>query len=472
MKPKKKVKQPDKLNEDATLDLCKEHQKAFDSIAKESNLFFKREFDIFTMVTKILNHADDIWCPTIDNFVIYNKLKLNTWFSITETIPENVDFVHNKYDIEVKENAKYKCKRIELDLTEKQKQIINIWLYAFSDMYNETLKYIKENIDDDKKVLNFYYVRDLLKKEKETLVKRSGIKVHDIDYAIKLACQNYKSALTNFKKGYIKHFRVRYWRKNKNIKLMDMEKNNFTGNSIRKLILGEVKGYYNGKRYDFNLIDCDCRLQKNEGKYYLYVPELISLVETNNKSKQITIDPGIRRFGTGITEDKVVKIGEGSDKIIKNYILRKDKIMKNENISEKIKKKNEKMINRKISNLVEELHWKTINYLVKNYETVLIGNMSSKSIVSKNGNLNKMTKRIAMHLSFNKFHQRLKYKCNANGVEYGKIKEWMTSKMCSVCGNIHENLGSSEVYECVKCNTIMERDVQGARCIHIKGIKE
>jgi putative transposase len=128
--------------------------------------------------------------------------------------------------------------------------------------------------------------------------------------------------------------------------------------------------------------------------------------------------------------------------------------------------------NKKISNLVEELHWKTINYLVKNYETVLIGSMSSKSIVSKNGKLNKMTKRIAMYLSFNKFHQRLKYKCNSNGIEYGKINEWMTSKMCSVCGNINENLGGSEVYECIKCNTKMERDVNGSRCINIKGIKE
>ena len=44
------------------------------------------------------------------------------------------------------------------------------------------------------------------------------------------------------------------------------------------------------------------------------------------------------------------------------------------------------MINKKIRNLTDELHWKTINYLVKNYDTILIGNMSSKGIVSKDGN--------------------------------------------------------------------------------------
>ena len=52
--------------------------------------------------------------------------------------------------------------------------------------------------------------------------------------------------------------------------------------------------------------------------------------------------------------------------------------------------------------------------------------MSSKSIVSKGSNLNKMTKRIALHLNFYKFHERLKYKCNISETKYGKIDEWLT----------------------------------------------
>jgi len=96
--------------------------------------------------------------------------------------------------------------------------------------------------------------------------------------------------------------------------------------------------------------------------------------------------------------------------------------------------------------------------------------MSSKSIVSKNGNLSKMLKRIALHLSFYKFHEKLQYKCNLNEVNYGKIDEWLTSKMCSMCGNIDENLGTSKKYSCNKCKTIMNRDINGSRNIYIKGI--
>jgi putative transposase len=471
MKPKikTKIKLKNSLNIDIVNELYEQYQKEANKLLKEFNFIVQKEVNKFKMVEKILKHKDDIFCPT-QNF-INTKLDLHTWFTIKESLPENCNFEQHNYSVENKEEIKYKCKRIELVLTEKQKQIINIWLNTYADMYNESLRYIKENIDVDKNVIKFFYLRNILKNKKKELVEKSNIKVHDIDYAIKLACQNYKTGLTNFKKGYIKNFRIRYWRKNKNIKVMDLEKRNFKNNSIRKKILGEVEGYYNGERFNFNSIESDCRLQKNQGKYYLYVPILAVATKNKERSKQITIDPGIRRFGTGITENRVVKIGEKCSDTLKEYLLRKDKIMSNENINKNKKDKNEKMINKKISNLVNELHWKTINYLTKNYETVLIGNMSSKNIVSKSGKLNKMTKRIALHLKFYKFQNRLKYKCNISETKYGKIDEWMTSKMCSLCGNVNENLGSSEIYDCSKCKVKIERDVNGARNIYIKAIK-
>ena len=295
--------------------------------------------------------------------------------------------------------------------------------------------------------------------------------MHDVDYAIKLVCQNYKAAQTNYKLGNIKYFRMRYWKSKKENKMMDLEKMDFNKEGIRSAILGDVKGYYNGEMFNFESIKCDCRLQKKEGKYYLYVPELIVFKkDKTKKNKQITIDPGIRRFCTGITENKIIKIGEKSGKRIEKYLRRKDKILKNENINIKIKKKNEKMINKKIVHLVNELHWKTIDYLTKNNKIILIGDMSSKSIVSKKGNLNKMTKRIALHLKFFEFRERLKYKCNIKKIGYGKINEWMTSKMCSMCGHVEEDLGENEMYECTKCGIKMERDINGARNIHIKAI--
>ena len=72
--------------------------------------------------------------------------------------------------------------------------------------------------------------------------------------------------------------------------------------------------------------------------------------------------------------------------------------------------RNISLIYRKIRNYVDELHWKTIRYLTNNYDNILIGDMSSKSIVSKEGSLTKMEKRIIHKLSFYKFRLRLKQK--------------------------------------------------------------
>jgi len=63
------------------------------------------------------------------------------------------------------------------------------------------------------------------------------------------------------------------------------------------------------------------------------------------------------------------------NKIIRTSIKRLNKIKSNNDIPMRIKKKNEKMINRKIYNKIDDLHWKSINYLVNNYDNILLGDM-------------------------------------------------------------------------------------------------
>jgi putative transposase len=426
--------------------------------------------NIKLMQKKINKYSDNIWYPDIN--INLNKLKTNTWFNIYESKEEkNVKFCENNYETKKLAKISYKSKKITLILNKRQKDIINNWLNTYASMYNLALKYIKENIKKNKEVLNFISLRQLLKKEKQNLIKDSTIKVHDIDGAIKLACTMYKSALSNLKKKNIKTFRIRYWKKNKEIKIMDLEKNNFSKKGLRPNILGSIKGIYNGIKYKFETINCDCKLQKIKNRYYLFVPCLIKNKNSinKNKNKQISIDPGIRTFFTCITENKIIKIEDKKNKI-KNYLKRKDKIMKNKKIPEKIKKKNELMINKKISNLITELHWKTIKYLTDNNSIILLGNMSTKEIISKKGKLDKMSKRISSLIRLYQFRQRLEFKCSIKGVKYGEINEWMTSKMCSKCGNIDKDLGGNKVYNCIKCKTIMDRDVNGARNIHLKAI--
>ena len=67
--------------------------------------------------------------------------------------------------------------------------------------------------------------------------------------------------------------------------------------------------------------------------------------------------------------------------------------------------------------------------------------------------------------------ERLKYKCSVNEIGLGIIDEWLTSKMCSMCGTVKVDLGGNKKYNCNNCLVEMDRDINGARNIYIKSIK-
>jgi putative transposase len=92
--------------------------------------------------------------------------------------------------------------------------------------------------------------------------------------------------------------------------------------------------------------------------------------------------------------------------------------------------------------------------------------------VSNNANiqLRKSTKRIALLMRLCKFRQRLSYKCSFMKKGYLLINEAYTSKTCTNCSYCHEQLGASKTYKCPRCKLILDRDLNGARNILLKGI--
>lgn len=427
---------------------------------------------------KIVTHQNSIWKPELLSF--HGNIKTNSWFDIHETKNKEKNTFTEKINTDVLESVNYSAKCITLHLTKTQKNIINGWLNLYAKMYNETLCYIKNHYKNEENhnvdMLNYYKLRSILFEKKHELCINSNIGINAIDYAVKEAITNYKNAYIKKKRGLIKHFRVRYWKSKKTIKTMTVIKPFFTKTGFRFKILGNVKATYNRKNYNLSTINCDSKLQCKNGKYYLYVPEKIDTklkpmkVVNNIKDTVISLDPGIRTFMSGLGENKMIQIGSNVCSTIIKYLKRKDNIMNNVNIPALIKKKNELMINRKISNKVTDLHWKSISYLTRNFSNILIGNFSSKSAVSKEKKMNKLIKRVSLALSFYKFREKLKYKCAVKKVNYGVVHEWLTSKLCSCCGNRKEDLGTNKIYSCTTCGLDIDRDINGARNILFKAL--
>jgi putative transposase len=431
---------------------------------------------------KIAKHNDDIWTPDMSH--TYKPIDNNTWFTICEY--ENKK--HNNIDFKSKEVNKktvIKSKKVLLKLNLNQRKIIDDWLESYRIMYNKTLNLIKKRYFDGKKtIINFRKLRTkYLKDYKETIRdfykdKNTIAKSHHLDYAIKLVCSNYKSAFTNYKNGNIQHFRMRYWKHTRSIKTMDIESCCFSKTGFCYDVFGKIDAFYKNKVFDLSTVKKNCKLSYNsfEDRYYLFVPIEVKQANPDYKyrdkynDKVIACDPGVRKFMTCISENKAIKIGEKCANRIQKYLEIIDK-RNNMTIPRKIKKKNEKLYNKKISNLVDELHWTTIKYMTENYNNILIGDMSVKGIVNnKTSNISPMTKRLAYKLRFYQFRQRLTYKCVLNKIPLKVINEWYTSKACSKCGNLKNNLEGAKKYECRKCGVVMDRDINGARGILIKAL--
>jgi putative transposase len=172
---------------------------------------------------------------------------------------------------------------------------------------------------------------------------------------------------------------------------------------------------------------------------------------------------------TGLSECEALKIGTDINETIKSKIKKLNKMKKNKDIPKKVINKNEKTINRKIYNKVDELHWKTINFLTANFNNILLGDMSAKSIVKRSSSCLSSEMKIAcLRTRFYEFKQRLVYKCNLTKTNFMIVDESYTSKICSNCGNYNDKLKGEKTYNCENCQLSIDRDINACRNIMIK----
>jgi putative transposase len=190
------------------------------------------------------------------------------------------------------------------------------------------------------------------------------------------------------------------------------------------------------------------------------------------KKDIVSLDPGVRTFQTGYCSNEMLELGKNCSTVLKEKLLLLDKIdrrRKTEPLAKGRLDKKYDQIQRKITNLVDELHFKTINHLYKNYHTIVIGKMSTQSIV-KGKMISKMTKRILLAMRHYEFRNRLKAKCVEYKIQFYEVDESYTTMTCSVCGKINRKVGASEIFRCIRptCGIEMKRDFNGGRGIFLK----
>jgi len=453
--------------------------------------------------------SNDLMYNETIKFIKDNYINLKNEFNNfinTEFVIEFLKIKKDKISIETKiRNSQKKIKDLEKDikLDNLSKERIKESLINIINTEENNLVPIKMNYEE-KKVhidiffknkpyymannkfkLNYQNIRTYyLKNIRNNIIKNCkslkinkiiSIKTHILDATIKLACSNYQSAITNFENGNIKTFRIRYWKEKRDKRVLEIEKSYFTNNSLCPSIFNKINGFFKkGNKYypfNFNNIEGSAKLHYNKKtkEYNLYISKKVenNILNIENRSEIIGIDLGLRTFSTCLTKNETINIGDIKNSRLEYLINKKIKLKELKN--NKKTRKYKKSVNKRIKGLIDELHWKSIKFLTDNYKNILIGDLSTKGIVCNNNSvLKKYNKQLAYALSFYKYRERLKYKCFINNSNYIKVNERYTSKVCSICSEFKDDLGSSKIYECKKCNSILDRDINGCRNIILK----
>lgn len=189
---------------------------------------------------------------------------------------------------------------------------------------------------------------------------------------------------------------------------------------------------------------------------------IIKILQNKHKHKKTTKHLNKLINSIDMNENRIESLNE-----IKTNNKEKKKYEKYLNVRKKSKSK---FYYDKIKRKINEFHWKTVHNLATNYEIVIIGKMSMKSIC-KQEDFPDMPKRIGTLMRHYDFRSKLVYKCLSYGTKILVSDEKYTTKMCSLCGHYNETIKGEKIIHCNGCNKKYPRDIYSARGIVIKNLK-
>lgn len=124
-----------------------------------------------------------------------------------------------------------------------------------------------------------------------------------------------------------------------------------------------------------------------------------------------------------------------------------------------------------MKNLIDECHKKAALWFLKTFDVIIIPPFNSHMMArKKKRRLNRRTVRKMLTWSHGRFLNRLLSKAEELGKKVVIVSEAYTSKTCSACGWVNQSLGGQKVFRCQNCKWIVDRDVNGARGIFLRGL--
>ena len=104
------------------------------------------------------------------------------------------------------------------------------------------------------------------------------------------------------------------------------------------------------------------------------------------------------------------------------------------------------------------IHTATKRIVDKNPATIVVEDISVRSMIRDNKSLKKRLPQMV----FNLIHHQLEYKSKERGIKFMKADKYFPStKKCSNCGCIND-IGNKKIYTCRVCGFTIDRDLNAA----------
>ena len=240
---------------------------------------------------------------------------------------------------------------------------------------------------------------------------------------------------------------------------------------LPKLGLVDIRGYRNLNVINGKIINATV-VKETTGKYYVNVLyNVIDIIEEKVKPRWVVgIDLGVKDLvvtssGENYKNPKEIKRFEKRIKRLQRKLSRQVKESNNYHKTKiKISKIYSKLKNSRKHNII-----KIVNKLIEDYDIIIsekldIKKMTHKSNLSKN----------ILDASFSKICSMLEWKSKIKGKYYYQIDRYFpSSKICSHCGEKTNKTNNLEIrkWECSKCHSINDRDINASINIMFEGLK-
>lgn len=237
--------------------------------------------------------------------------------------------------------------------------------------------------------------------------------------------------------------------------------------TLPKLKQVKIRGYRNKEVIPGKIKSAT--ISKEAGKYYVSV-----LIEENYIRPQfiptsiIGIDLGLKDMIVTSHNEKIkntIKVNEKRLKGLQKGLSRCQKGSKNR---EKIKKKIQRLY-QKIRNARKHLMHKITNNLIKENDIIVTEDLNIKAMYQNHSIAKSLNKTPLYELI-----RVLKYKAKWNNKKLIQIDRYYpSSQICSVCDYQNKDIKDLSIrkWECPKCKTIHDRDINASNNILFEGLK-